>query len=45
MFFNCDEDEFKELSEKNQIKWNTQFKNNKIQLLDMEKILKIHYFV
>ena len=36
-FFNCDEDKFKELSEKNQIKWNTQFKNNKNSIIEYGK--------
>lgn len=36
-FFNCDEDKFKELSKKNKIEWNIQFKNNKNSIIEYGK--------
>ena len=36
-FFNCDEDKFKELSKKNNIKWSTQYRNNKNSIIEYGK--------
>lgn len=36
-FFNCNEDDFKELSKKNKIIWSEQFKNNKNSIIEYGK--------
>ena len=36
-FFNCNEDDFKELSKKNKIIWSKQFKNNKNSIIEYGK--------